>query len=325
MPKNLFRLFYCFCLIVTGFLANALPARACSVCGCGDPLASAGTNIPMSGIFHLGFEWDYLTASALADTNNVAIESLIQRTLNITLSYNPSSDLTLIAQIPIVNKQWWTTAFPAPPPNGYGVMSAYNTGLGDINIGLRYFFWKDIDLDHQQSWALAFSSSLYLPTGNSTNPNVPDPHAELGTGAFGASEGLLLTHYAGPFNLSANVTAVIRSVNNTGIYAGYQFANAIRWGIQGQYNVADPLALSLSLDGRYAEQDSFAQDEGLVPNGDLVPNTGGLLWDLTPGVNWAAFDGVGLYAKVQIPVATYLTGDQTTGPVYSVGTQFTFR
>ncbi|HUO58800.1 MAG TPA: hypothetical protein VMV05_11550, partial [bacterium] len=81
-----------------------------------------------------------------------------------------------------------------------------------------------------------------------------------------------------------------------------------------------PLALSLAVEGRYADPDRALNDDGdAIEN---VSNTGGTLIDATPGIWWNVSGDSTLYAKVQIPFYTNLNGVQEVGPTYVFGTQF---
>src|SRR6185436_12140207 len=94
------------------FLSLHAPARACSICGCGDPLASAGSAEILPGNFRLSLEAVYLTASAQAE-DFASTESLRQVNLNTALSYSPGGNFILTAMLPVIGKYWNLT-----PPEG---------------------------------------------------------------------------------------------------------------------------------------------------------------------------------------------------------------
>jgi hypothetical protein len=60
-------------------------AAACSVCGCGDPLAIATEARPESGTLRAAIDFEYLTARARSDDDPRLTESLDQETLRPTL------------------------------------------------------------------------------------------------------------------------------------------------------------------------------------------------------------------------------------------------
>lgn len=280
--------------------------RACSVCGCGDPLQSAAFSLPRAGNMRLSFQAEYLQASAAGDQPNQT-ESLKQQSMNGLLFYSPTSDLSLILEVPLVVKQWSLIGGSDPS------RSANPAGLGDINIAARYFLWSAMDMSEGSAHALAVSLGAYLPTGNDNGQSDGeriDQHAQLGTGAWGPHVGLYYTMRNDDWNFTANVTGIAHTRNSF----DYHFGNAVRWGVQGQYHVSDPFAVSLALEGRTITQDN--------DGGDAVANTGGTVVTISPGAWWNPIGNWALYAKVQIPMITNFIGQQTVGTMAMVGTQW---
>ncbi len=284
--------------------------NACSVCGCGDPLQPAGTVHNMAGSFHLTFEALYLTASAQSDDNPAQSESLTQKTLNTIFAYSPVNDLTLVAVAPYTEKDWALSAATDGSEEG---ASATPIGLGDLNVGLRYFLLIDMDMKNRGSQNIAVSAGTFVPTGDynavDSNGDRLDDHAQLGTGEWGPYAGLLYTWINNGFTLSANFNTLFHTVNNY----QYHYGTALTWGAQAQFHLDDPFALSLGVEGRYAEQDNAA--------GETQTNTGGTVIDLTPGLWWSPADQFGFYGKVQIPIVANLYGTQTVGATALFGTQ----
>ncbi|HTA76482.1 MAG TPA: hypothetical protein VK791_04935, partial [bacterium] len=75
MLKRLFIVFFNLAL-VSG------PLYACSVCGCGDPLASSASAQPSEGSWRLDIQNIYLTASAESDDLTGSTETVRQVNLN---------------------------------------------------------------------------------------------------------------------------------------------------------------------------------------------------------------------------------------------------
>jgi Putative MetA-pathway of phenol degradation len=279
---------------------------ACSVCGCGDPLQSAGSVPPLPGGFRLSLQTDYLTATAASDDNPEQTESLTQRGVSGTVMYGPTASLSLIAIVPFVSKDWKLTG------GGEAPESASPTGLGDINVGARYYLMETADYHTMRSQFIAVTAGSTLPTGRE-NDQVDgqriDQHAQLGTGSWGPYVGLTYVLRSDLWNLTANVNGTTRSTNS---YA-YRFGDALRWGVEGQMRLGSEFAVSLAGEGRYAKRD--------VADGDAQLNTGGTVLDLTPGVSWSPSPTVGLYARAQIPVFTDLYGEQTVGTTFQIGMQ----
>jgi hypothetical protein len=279
---------------------------ACSICGCGDPLQWIA-NLPLAGsMFRFALQGEYLTATAASDDSPTQTESLTQQSLNATVAYGPGHGLSLLLVVPLVDKDWTLDGGNLPPE------AANPTGLGDMNLGLRYFFLRHIDVQHMRVHTLALSAGTTFPTGDN-NTKIDgeriDQHAQLGTGAWGPYAGVHYALSSGQWNLTANASAFTHSTNDF----GYKFGNAMRWGAEGQLRLGNSWALSLAGEGRYAKRD--------VSEGEQQLNTGGTVVALTPGVWWSAGSTVGLYARLQIPVVTDFYGEQTVGNTFQIGMQ----
>jgi hypothetical protein len=59
-----------------------------------------------------------------------------------------------------------------------------------------------------------------------------------------------------------------------------------------------------------------------VDQGATVENTGGFVLAAVPAVYANVFRGAWLLAKAQLPIATKLVGEQTIGPVVTVGLRY---
>ncbi|MGH7740020.1 MAG: hypothetical protein ACREL1_07725 [bacterium] len=321
-------MFYFFLVLAGSGLA--IRAKACSVCGCGDPLASAGDARPLVDTFHLSLESVYLTASAQSDDDATQNEAVRQTNLNATLTYSLTNDLSLSLMLPLEEKYWTLSAGDAPAVAG-GTLADTGTpfGLGDILVGARYFFLSETDLVNKEHTGLAVSGGVYVPTGGTnfksgiTGDNL-DTHSQLGTGAWGFYGGLLFNQICDNFTFSANANLVVRTTPGTAntdspVYQ-YTFGNAFTGGVEGRLEVTDTLALSLAVEGRYADPDRELNDSGdAIIN---TPSTGGTVLDATPGVWWNLSGDSTLYAKVQLPFYTGLDGVQEVDPTYTMGTQF---
>jgi hypothetical protein len=88
--------------------------------------------------------------------------------------------------------------------------------------------------------------------------------------------------------------------------------------VHGQYRPVPRVALDLGLDGRYARADR-ATAAGVR---DVVPNTGGTVWAVAPGVFFNAAGGMWLFVRGQIPVYQGLFGTQDVGASVATGFQY---
>lgn len=282
-------------------------AHACSVCGCGDPLFAAGDSKPMAGTFRFAFDSVYLTASARSDDNPAQTESLSQVSLLPVVIYSPTNELNLVLQVPLSTKAWNLSG------GGLPTETASPFGLGDIEFGLRYFVWTEIDFTKVRRQSFAISAGTSFPTGRDdieVNGQRIDQHAQLGTGAWGPYLGVLYTFAEDRWTFTGTFTGRYRTTNSY----GYQFGAAVLFGLTARYRLFEPFFVSLGLDGRYAVQDN--------QNGDTQTNTGGFLLAATPGIMWNVTDGLWLQAQAQVPFATKLYGVQSVGTVVTVGLQF---
>lgn len=311
-------------IFISTFLASlgALgTANACSVCGCGDPLATSENSQPLAGSFRLSLESVYLTASAQAD-DLASTESVRQVNLNTSLTYNPSNDWALTFLLPVVEKHWSLT-----PPDGPDEGTPF--GIGDLMVGARYFFLKDTDYTTHFT-GLALSAGVYFPTGGTNFTSLVtggslDAHAQLGTDAWAFYGGLLYHRGWQDFSLVANANTILRTRPGTSdpsapLYQ-YEFGDSFTGGLQAQWNVGEKFAVSLTLEGRYALADTTGTGAGVTD----VPNTGGTVVDATPGIWWNLSGDSTLYARVQVPFLTSLNGVQQVDPTYILGTQFLIR
>jgi hypothetical protein len=284
--------------------------QACSVCGCGDPLLAAGSAMPMAGQMRFSLDGEYLYATA-AGADPGTTEFLAQQTLRPVLVYSPGASLSLVLQVPLVRKNWWTND-PLEP-----LLATDNRGLGDVDLGGRWFFWQDLHVAQRWNQNLALSAGASLPTGDSNitvRGQLIDQHAQLGTGAAGPYAGLLYGYNGDPWGAALNATYRYRGTNSQ----GYQFGQALSFGLGGHLRILRDFSVTLNLDGRYADYDHDWAAGG--PNTD----TGGTVLDLTPGFGWQLGDGVGLTGRVQAPIYTRLFGTQSVSPTYDVSVQYLF-
>jgi hypothetical protein len=267
----------------------------------------AGDARPVSGNLRIALEAEYLTAVAASDEDPDATEGLVQQTLRPVVAYSPFDQLNLVLQVPVTRKLWSLTGGDAPE-------SATNLGLGDLDLGVRWFLWQSTHLEAGRRQNLAVTAGTSLPTGPTGALDEEgvrlDDHAQLGTGSFGPYAGALYAFHQDPWNLSANVSARLHTTNSY----GYQYGPAVLWSARGIFRPLERLALVLGVDGRYAMQDT-AGDE-------LLLNTGGLVLAAVPGVQVNLFGNFWLHATVQLPVYTRFFGTQRIGPVFNASVQY---
>src|SRR6185295_19190101 len=120
-------------ILAAAVLSVPSTALACSVCGCGDPLVVAGDAMPVSGNFRFALEGEYLSVTAASDDD-------------------------LAAQVPLTRKAWSLTG-------GTTAEEATPLGLGDIDLGARWFLWQSTNMGAGRRQSFALTAGTSLPTG----------------------------------------------------------------------------------------------------------------------------------------------------------------
>ena len=290
-------------VLAAALLLPASPARACSVCACGDPQGSSADAIGL-GELRTGVETEWLTQRARADGGGH--EVLEQETVRIVGSTAPLDRLVLAVQVPLVRKHLSFDGGPEPAPPSTVL------ALGDVELGGRYVLFRRADFSSQslQTIAVAFGSSFPTgPTNVQQGGQLVDPHGQPGTGGFGPYAGLQYRFRADPWTLTASAAGRYRT---EGAQA-YRFGSAFVFGTEAVY-AWSRLALGLGLDGRVATQDRQA--------GVPVDSTGGFVLAASPAVYAELGAGLWLRLRAQVPVATALVGDQRLGPTIAAGLQY---
>lgn len=284
-------------------LLAALPARPCSVCGCGDPLLSASDPAASSGVLRLAAEAEYLRVTAANEDDPALTDRLDQYTLRLGAVYSPVPSLGLIAQLPIVRKDLATS----------GHTTSDLTGVGDLEIGARYVLVDRPDFARQRRRSFAVSAGTSVPTGarTATIHGVPvDEHGQLGTGAWGPYAGLHYRWEERLWTVFASVTGRLRTTNAE----RYHYGDSVLWSVHGQVWPWERLAVDLGVDGRWAAVDT----RGPEP----VPATGGAVLAAAPGLYWNVVGGWWASARAQLPFATWLVGRQGVDPTLALGVQY---
>jgi hypothetical protein len=295
--------------VVASVVLAPTVARACSVCGCGDPMVLAGDSMPVSNTLRFALEYEYLTATARSDEQPDRTESLTQMTLRPVVVYSPFSRVNVVLQVPLVRKDWALS-----PTTTEASETAVPMGLGDLDLGIRVFLWDSTSIQAQRRQNLALTAGTSFPTGNDDATTADgeriDQHAQLGTGAWGPYVGALYAFHQDPWNFFLSVTGRFRTTNSF----QYKYGDAVLWSAQLRFRVVEPFALQLGVDGRYAGRD---RSEGV-----LQENTGGLVVSAVPGLAWNVSGPIWLLAQVQVPFVTHLFGQQTVGVTATASLQF---
>jgi len=214
--------------------------------------------------------------------------------------YSPLDRLNLVLGVPITSKVMKSLST--------GDQLSDETGLGDLDVGARWFAFTSADMGARRAQSLGLSLGTSLPTG--PRSARLDEHAQLGTGSWGPYAGLLYRVGQGDFAAVASVTGRLRTENAD----GYRYGSALLWSVSGEYDVTKRIAVAVGLDGRNAGVDR--DDLG------AVEGTGGLLMAVAPAVSFGLSSGLFVTARAQIPVVKQLKGEQDVGPTVNVGLQW---
>ncbi|HZZ83713.1 MAG TPA: transporter [Anaeromyxobacteraceae bacterium] len=295
--------------LLAAVLALGAPraARACSVCGCGDPQLEANDPAATSGRFRLQLESQYLTVTSGTEGAPGLTDHLTQYTLRADAVYGPTDRLSLMVQVPLVRKELSTTGQGADRP------TSSLSGLGDVELGARYSLFSRVDFGRRQRQELAVSAGTSLPTGANDGRMGGarvDEHGQVGTGSFGPYAGLHYAFSRGDWDAFATLSLRAHTTSSF----GYQYGQALLWSLHAQYQAAPRLVLSAGIDGRNAWAD--------LDHGAAVDDTGGLLLAAAPAAWFNVAGGFWLGARAQLPFYSRLRGEQSVGPTVMAGLQY---
>ena len=312
-----FRPFLLSILAAPTVLLWAPAARACSVCGCGDPLLIATDPAAITGRLRLELDTDYLRIDAGTDGQPGSTDRLTQWSYRLNTVYRPLEYLAFTLTVPLVHKSIRTVG------GGSDVLTSDLTGLGDVEVGARYSAWRSVNLGVGRVHEVAFTLGSSLPTGahdaKVADGSLVDPHGQLGTGAWGPFVGLHYRLEQGRW--TGYVAASFRWRTEATYLDGsrYRFGNAGLWSVHGQYQPTRRVALDLGVDGRYAAADRATDPSGVVDG--AVANTGGTVLSAAPGVYLAVGGPVWLFVRGQLPFWKSLLGAQDVYPSFTAGVQ----
>lgn len=290
--------------LAAALLAAAAPrsAEACSVCACGDPLLAASEAPGMAGALRLTLDAEWLRVRAASDASPGLTDRLTQQTLKLGAVWSPADRLNLAVAVPVTSKVMATVG------GGPAVPVSDQAGLGDVDVGARFFPFTSADVGARRAQALGLSLGTSLPTG--PRQATLDEHAQLGTGGFGPYAGLLYRYGQGDLAGVASLTGRARTLNAD----GYRYGGALAWTVQGEWDVHPRVSLALGVDGREAWADRAA--------GAAVPDTGGLVLAAAPAASFNVAPGLFVTARGQLPFFTRLRGEQAVDPTVSLGLQW---
>jgi hypothetical protein len=297
-------------LVAATALAASLapsPARACSVCACGDPLLSASDPAAIDGRLRLQLDTEYLRIDAGNEEDPAFTDELTQWSYRLNAVYRPLESLSLSATVPVVSKAMRMSG------GGASTELSDQTGLGDVEVAARWAPWRAVDLGRGRVHEVALAAGTSTPTGaNSLRSGGErvDEHGQPGTGGWGPFAGIHYRFEQGRWLAFASLSGRVRTENRF----DYRYGSAALWSVHGQYFPSKRVVLDLGLDGRHAAADEEA--------GESVPNTGGTVLAIAPGVYVNAVGRAWLFVRGQIPVRKAFRGEQDQLPSVVSGVQY---
>jgi len=304
-------------LAIAAIPLGSLTVRACSICGCGDPLLAAADPAAIAGRLRLQLDGEYLRVDAGSDDQPGHTDQLTQWSYRLNLVYRPWDRLSLIATLPLVDKTMRTVG---------GGLDSHLTGLGDAELAARVALWQSTSFTRRRVQEVALSTGTMMPTGeadaavgDSGQRILVDPHAQLGTGAWGPFLGLHYRFEQGDGLLFADLAYRWRTMGTYFDGSTYKFGDALLWSLHSQYRVHARIAVDLGLDGRYARPDRAAASGQAT---STVENTGGTLLALAPGIYVNALPKLWLFGRAQLPFYKRFYGEQDVGASVVFGLQY---
>lgn len=231
----------------------------------------------------------YQDGRSLDDSLQREVTALI---FPIAVPYNVFTDFQVGILVPVMNVQTASIA-----------SSNTSFGIGDISVFSKYLVVQVDKL--QETFRVIIKGGVKFPTGNKNLTPA------LGTGTVDYSMGTAAAWIGRRFGVYGDF---LYGINGT--LGGYKYGNGITYSIAFGFRAVpaiyetyptDQWNLYLELNGKYTLEDE--------QNGP-VPNSGGNIIFLSPGVQYIPSREYLLEASVQIPVHQKLNGTQ-------LGTNFT--
>ncbi len=234
--------------------------------------------------------------------------SMIQRRGDVTaavtplvvLPFAPSHKVTTSVVLPLVYKRM-------SEPGGSGGTVYSNAGVGDVTISAKWGFFGRDRLGGTTRLALIVSGSL--PTG-STSASLKDGGAaprslQLGKGAVSGGATLVGMVLRGRWGINVDV-GHLRHASDDGFRFGPVTRYDVAVGVRFPSHIATIHTKTLQV---YLEWNGSIAGRNRQSGSDL-PNTGGHVAYLSPGLQWVVLPQLLLEGSVQIPVIQDFNGAQ---------------
>ena len=230
----------------------------------------------------------------------------------VVLPFAPHQRFTTQIVLPLLYKRLNTS--PSP--------QYANAGIGDLTVAAKWAFFARNR--RNGTTRLAMEGAISLPTGSSNaefadGSTAPRP-LQLGRGVMGGGLILVGTLVRGPWGLSADVGHT-RAASDGGFRFGATTRYDVTIGLRLPFYVATIRTKTLQF---YLEWNGSITAHS-AQDGAALPNTGGHLAYLSPGIQWVVLPQLLVEGSVQIPVIQDHNGTQPDfGVRPALGARFLF-
>lgn len=277
-------------------------ARACSVCGCGDPtLTVMGDEKPFTGRFRV--DGEVRVGSVRVGEPGVSEINLAEERFEIAAAYAPTRSTFLVLALPALERQ---AVFP-----GGARSKAFS--LGDVELRAKQFVWSARRGPFQHQFAL--QGGVKLPTApvQRDAQGVPLPAAiQPGMGAVTPFAGVFYGLGRGPWSFYGSATVYLPYA----VLAAAHSSDSLRASATVQRQVGRGFAARIGLDTRL-------DDSGEL-NGQPDPNSGGFVAYLSPGLVVSPVTDLLLSAGAYFPFAQALKGYHHEDAIGALGVTYDF-
>jgi hypothetical protein len=269
-----------------------------------------------------------------------SVESVLS--LSLGVFYGVTDDVTVGVRVPYVRRTGLREPFAGPGGAGTGgegeaVHAAHSTdehsvalpggpavlGLGDADgLGDVTLFGQYRVLEHPDGHHLSLLAGLKTPTGRTSVRSRQDLRLETelqpGSGSWDGLLGVAYTRLLGRVSLDGSVLYTIagEGAQETDLGDTFAFDAAVTYRVRGEsppaaaghdhhdHGHGSRLAwdLILELNGEWRDREDVGDRR--------MPNSGGTVLYLSPGLRCTVAGRVGIGLSVGVPVATDLHGDQ---------------
>lgn len=281
---------------------SPLAARACAVCGCGDPtLTTMGTEQPYRNRLRASVEVSSRTDS-IGQRGIDRLELLEQR-LDMRLAWAPHERAFLLLNLPLITR----TA------DYVNLARKTTSGIGDLELYGRYFLYRDSA--YAPNHLVSITGGARLPTtplARSEGATLP-LELQTGAGIITPSAGLAYAHFAFPWSLYVSAIASLPASE----LDGYRESRTLGLTLAGQYQLLAALGLRLGLDSRLESK--------ALQDGEPIRDSGGLITFAAAELLWSPWMDWMLFASSRLPVWNALEGHHVEGPIWGAGLAYDFN